>query len=75
MQGDTGSIFGLGRSAGVGKWQPTPIFLSGKSHGERSLVGYSPQGHKKSGMTEWAHTHTHEDWTLLWVLVNENSIK
>ena len=49
---DTGSIFGLGRSAGVGKWQPTPIFLSGKSHGERSLVGYSPQGHKKSGMTE-----------------------
>ena len=28
------------------KWQPTPIFLSGKSHGQRSLVGYSPQGCK-----------------------------
>ena len=26
------------------KWQPTPVFLPGKSHGQRSLVGYSPQG-------------------------------
>ena len=25
-----------------GKWQPTPIFLPGKSHGQRSLVGYCP---------------------------------
>jgi len=24
------------------KWQPTPVFLPGKSHGQRSLVGYSP---------------------------------
>ena len=29
------------------KWQPTPVFLPGKSHGERSLVGYSPWGHKR----------------------------
>ena len=28
------------------KWQPTPVFLPGKSHGQRSLVGYSQQGHK-----------------------------
>ena len=28
------------------KWQPTPAFLSGESHGQRSLVGYSPQGHR-----------------------------
>ena len=28
------------------KWQPTPIFLSGKSPGQRSLAGYSPWGHK-----------------------------
>ena len=28
------------------KWQPTPIFLPGKSHGQRSLVGYSPWGHE-----------------------------
>ena len=28
------------------KWQPTPVFLPGESHGQRSLVGYSPWGHK-----------------------------
>ena len=33
-------------------WQPTPVFLPGESHGQRSLVGYSPQGHKRSDMTE-----------------------
>ena len=27
------------------KWQPTPVFLSEESHGQRSLAGYSPQGH------------------------------
>ena len=30
------------------KWQPTPVFLSGKSCGQRSLMGYSPWGHKVS---------------------------
>ena len=34
------------------KWQPTPAFLPGKSDGWRSLVGYSPQGHKESDTTE-----------------------
>ena len=34
------------------KWQPTPVFLSGESHGQRSLVGYSPWGHKEPDMTE-----------------------
>ena len=29
-------------------WQPTPVFLPGESHGWRSLVGYSPRGHKES---------------------------
>ena len=38
------------------KWQPTPVFLPGKCHGQRSLVGYSPLGPKESDMTE--HTHT-----------------
>ena len=33
------------------KWQPTPVFLAGKSHGQRSLVGYSPWGHKQSEQT------------------------
>ena len=40
------------------KWQPTPVSLPGKSHGQRSLVGCSPWGLKESGMTEWL-THTH----------------
>ena len=31
------------------KWQPTPVFLPEKSHGQRSLVGYSPWGRKRVG--------------------------
>ena len=34
------------------KWQPTSVFLPGKFHGNRSLLGYSPRGHKESDMTE-----------------------
>ena len=34
------------------EWQPTPVFLPGESHGQRSLVGYCPWGHKESGTTE-----------------------
>ena len=34
------------------KWQPTPVFLPGKFHRERSMAGYSPWGHKESDMTE-----------------------
>ena len=37
------------------KWHPTPVFLLGKSHGGRSLAGYSPWGHKESDMTERFH--------------------
>ena len=33
-------------------WQPTPVFLPGESHGQRSLAGYSPQGRKESDTTE-----------------------
>ena len=38
--GDTGSV------PWRRKWQPTPVFLPGESHGQRSLVGYSPSGPK-----------------------------
>ena len=41
------------------KWQGTPVFLPGKYHGQRNLVGYSPQGPKESDTTEWLSTHTH----------------
>ena len=37
------------------KWQPTPVFLPGKSHGWRSLAGYSPWGCKESDTAEWFH--------------------
>ena len=33
-------------------WQPSPVFLHAEFHGQRSLVGYSPQGHKESDTTE-----------------------
>ena len=39
-------IPGLGRPRGEGKWQPTPVFLPGKFHGQRSLVVYSPWGRR-----------------------------
>ena len=53
--GDPGSIPGWGRSPGEGL--PTPIFLPGKSCGQRSLTGYSPWDCKESDMTAWL-THT-----------------
>ena len=34
------------------EWLPTPVFLSGEFHGQRSLAGYSPWGHKESDRTE-----------------------
>ena len=34
------------------RWQPTPVFLPGESHGQRSLVGYSPKGLKESDTAE-----------------------
>ena len=42
------------------KWQPTPIFLPGKSHGQRSLVGCTPRGCKESDTTERL---THHLWS------------
>ena len=42
------------------EWQPTPLFLPGEPHGQRSLVGYSLGGHKELDTTEQlTHTHTH----------------
>ena len=45
--GVLGSIPGLGRSPWRSKWLPTPVFLLGKSHVQKSLVDYSPWGHKR----------------------------
>ena len=35
------------------EWQATPVFSPGEFHGQRSLAGYSPWGHKESDTTEW----------------------
>ena len=50
--GDSGFIFGVSKITCGRQWQPTPVFLPGKSHGQRSLVGYSPWGCKESDTTE-----------------------
>ena len=53
---NVGSIPGLGRSPKRRAWQPTPVFLPGKSHGQRSLEGYSPWGCREVDMTERLNT-------------------
>ena len=58
--GDQALIPGLGRSFWRRKWQPTPVFLLGEVHGQRSLAGYSSWGRRESDTTEQLiHTHTH----------------
>ena len=53
--GNPGSVPGLGTAPA--EWLPTLVFLPGEFHGQRSLVGYSPWGHKESDMTKGL-THT-----------------
>ena len=53
ITGDIGLIPGLEEQDPWGrKWQPTPVFLLVKSHGQRSLVGYCSWGCKESDRTE-----------------------
>ena len=59
--GDTrelGSIPGVGKSPWGREWLPTPVSLPGESHGQKSLVGYSPQGCKELDTTEQLSTST-----------------
>ena len=49
---DAGSIPGVGKIPGRRAWQPTPVLLPGESHGQGSLVSYSPWDRKESDMTE-----------------------
>ena len=56
-------VWSLGRKIPwIRKWQPTSVFLPGKSNGWRSLVGYTPWRWEESGMTGWL-THTWSDST------------
>ena len=52
------------------QWHPTPVLLPGNSHGQRSLVGGSPWGHKESDTPEQLHFHfslfTFMHWRRKW---------
>ena len=50
--GDSGLIPRVGKTPWSRKWLATPVFLPGKFHGQRSLAGYSPWGHKGSDTTQ-----------------------
>ena len=45
------------------KWQPTPVFLPGESHGQRSLAGHGPWGLRESDTTEVTE-HARISWLL-----------
>ena len=53
----------VGKAPWRRKWQPTPVFLLGKSHGQRTLMGYSPWSHRVRH-TLSAGERTHASWWL-----------
>ena len=55
--GNLGSIIWVRKISWRRKWQPTPVFLPGKSHGRRSLVSYSTWDLEESDMTKQLHFH------------------
>ena len=57
------------------KWKLTPVFLPGKSHGQRSLGVYSPWGHQESDTTKWLKIKKCGSNTLVWVLLRPSSRK
>ena len=67
---DVGSSPGLKRSTWIGKiswsrkYKPTPVFLPGELHGERSLVGYNPWHHEELDRTKHACMHHIKLWGL-----------
>ena len=54
VTGDSGSVPGLGRCPGGGNGDPLQYSCLDNAHGQRSLLGYSPQARKESDMTEHA---------------------
>ena len=56
-----------------GAWQPTLVFLPRGSHGQSSLVGYSPQGRRESDMTE-VTAHTLTSWCTFFKKLNLTKI-
>ena len=64
--GDLGSIPGLGRFPGEGHGNPSQYSCLENPHGQRSLVGYSPWGCKKSDTTEQLSKHIIIFWYGVW---------
>ena len=56
------------------KWQPTPVFLSGKSSGQRSMVGYSPRGCKESDTAEQEYANKHFKHSTCTVLLGRGML-
>ena len=54
---DAGSYPWVGKVSWKRWWQPTPVFLPGEAHGQRSPVGYSPQGSSQMRL-KWLSTHS-----------------
>ena len=52
-------------------WTPTPVFLPGKSHGQRSLARYTPEGCKELDMTEGAILECEVKWALGSITMNK----
>ena len=61
--GDAGSIPGWGKIPWRRAWQPTPVFLPGESHGQRSLAEFSPYSCHESDTTK-VTSHAHTQWTI-----------
>ena len=67
---------GVTKSPWRRKWQPTPVFVPGKPHGQRSLVGYSLWGRKECDTTEQLKTKT--GWTkhlIFYIPLNSHKAK
>ena len=71
--GDLGSIPGLGRSLGGGHGNPLQDSCLENPHGQRSLAGYSPWGHKELDMTE--QLSTWKDYYLTYTCLSDEENK
>ena len=56
-----------------GKWQPIPVFMPGESHGQRSLAGYDPWGHKELDTTEETR-HAYLIYNVISAVQQSNSV-
>ena len=71
--GDLGSIPGLGRSLGGGHGNTFQYSCLENPHGQKSLVGYSPWGHKESDTTEQLSTAQNRDGRILSLRLEQSS--